>query len=184
MPFLAFLSEAVLVSLSGVMSPGPITAVAVGEREPIAPCWGSGGGRAWLGGVAADGGGLSWNRPRPRPPRPDRSHRARGGHRSVGHGDWHVAQHPSGASGLDERRTLSLGGRDPGEPRKPVLFRLVGDGRSGPHLAIRRLRGFGGSWRWRCRTGFATSCGTTSSRRCPTREGNSLAGDSRRPSMR
>jgi threonine/homoserine/homoserine lactone efflux protein len=38
MPFLAFLSEAVLVSLSGVMSPGPITAVAVGKgsRSPHA----------------------------------------------------------------------------------------------------------------------------------------------------
>ncbi len=38
MPFLAFLSEAVVVSLSGVMSPGPITAVAIGKgsRSPHA----------------------------------------------------------------------------------------------------------------------------------------------------
>jgi threonine/homoserine/homoserine lactone efflux protein len=31
MPYLVFLSEAVLISLSGVMAPGPITAVAVGR---------------------------------------------------------------------------------------------------------------------------------------------------------
>lgn len=31
MPYLVFLSEAVLISLSGVMAPGPITAVAVGH---------------------------------------------------------------------------------------------------------------------------------------------------------
>src|SRR5512143_2463185 len=31
MPYLIFLSEAVLISLSGVMAPGPITAVAVGR---------------------------------------------------------------------------------------------------------------------------------------------------------
>lgn len=31
MPFLAFLFEAVLISLSGVMAPGPVTAVAVGK---------------------------------------------------------------------------------------------------------------------------------------------------------
>ncbi len=48
MPFLLFLSEAILISLSGVMAPGPITAVVVGKGSES----------PWAGALVAIGHGI------------------------------------------------------------------------------------------------------------------------------
>ena len=139
----AFISKVVLISLSGVMSPGPLSAVIAGKGNESPPA----------GAFIAIGRGLvevplmvallfGTSRLLATPLR-ETGHRYPGSHFVVHHGGWDVALASPARGQVSRIRWFAAFGRGLVDDRQSVFPHLVGNDRYHPDLPFDGLRGMG-----------------------------------------